>query len=87
MTTPDISQSELADPAPADQLIPVPAAARTAAGRSMSGLSADAPLVAGRPDDQVHDGPRRRGISFRGGPRETFHGGTHVRNLTDPAVL
>src|SRR5260370_7339619 len=40
MTAPDISQFELADPAPAGQLIPAPAAARTAAGQSMSGLSA-----------------------------------------------
>jgi hypothetical protein len=39
MTTPDISQFGLADPAPADQLIPAPAAARTAAGQSMSGLT------------------------------------------------
>jgi hypothetical protein len=40
MTAPDISQFELVDPAPAGQLIPAPAAARTAAGQSMSGLSA-----------------------------------------------
>ena len=42
MTAPDISQFELADPAPAGQLIPVmaPAAARTAAGQSLSGLPA-----------------------------------------------
>ena len=42
MTAPDISQFELADPAPAGQLIPAmaPAAARTAAGQSLSGLSA-----------------------------------------------
>ena len=39
MTTPDISQSELANPAPAGQLIPAPAAARTAAGQSMSSLT------------------------------------------------
>jgi hypothetical protein len=38
MTAPDISQLELADPAPAGQLIPAPAAARTAAGQSLSGL-------------------------------------------------
>ncbi len=40
MTAPDISQFELAGPAPAGQLIPAPAAARTAAGQSMSGRSA-----------------------------------------------
>ena len=40
MTAPDISQFELADPAPAGQLIPASAAARTAAGQSLSGLSA-----------------------------------------------
>jgi len=40
MTAPDISQFELADPAPAGQPIPAPAAARTAAGQSLSGLSA-----------------------------------------------
>ena len=42
MTAPDISQFELVDPAPAGQLIPAmaPAAARTAAGQSLSGLSA-----------------------------------------------
>ena len=40
MTAPDISQFELADPAPASQPIPAPAAARTAAGQSLSGLSA-----------------------------------------------
>jgi hypothetical protein len=38
MTAPDIGQFELADPAPAGQ--PIPAAARTAAGQSSSGLSA-----------------------------------------------
>jgi hypothetical protein len=42
MTAPDISQFELADPAPAGQLIPAlaPAAARTAAGQPLSGLPA-----------------------------------------------
>jgi hypothetical protein len=40
MTAPGISQFELAAPAPAGQLIPAPAAARTAAGQSSSGLSA-----------------------------------------------
>src|SRR5271165_6474636 len=42
MTAPDTSQFELVDPAPAGQLIPAmaPAAARTAAGQSLSGLSA-----------------------------------------------
>ena len=40
MTALDISQFELVDPAPAGQLILAPAAARTAAGQSMSGLSA-----------------------------------------------
>ena len=42
MTAPDISQFEPVDPAPAGQLIPAmaPAAARTAAGQSLSGLSA-----------------------------------------------
>ena len=42
MTAPDISQFEPADPAPAGRRIPVmaPAAARTAAGQSLSGLSA-----------------------------------------------
>ena len=42
MTAPDISQFELVDPAPAGQVIPAmaPAAARTAAGQSLSGLSA-----------------------------------------------
>ena len=40
MTAPDISQFGLADPDPAGQLIPAPAAARTAAGQSLSGLSA-----------------------------------------------
>ena len=42
MTAPDISQFELADPAPAGQLIPAmaPAAARTAAGQSLPGLPA-----------------------------------------------
>jgi hypothetical protein len=41
----------------------------------------------GRPDDQVHDGPSRRGISFRSGPRQTFQGRTHARDLVGPAVL
>jgi hypothetical protein len=36
MTAPGISQFELADPAPAGQPIPAPAAARTAAGQSLS---------------------------------------------------
>jgi hypothetical protein len=40
MTAPGISQFDLADPAPAGQLIPTPAGARTAAGQSLSGLSA-----------------------------------------------
>ena len=39
MRAPHISQFGLADPAPAGQLIPAPAAARTAAGQSMSGLT------------------------------------------------
>ena len=42
MTAPDIGRFELVDPAPAGQMIPAmaPAAARTAAGQSLSGLSA-----------------------------------------------
>ena len=57
MRAPDISQSGLADPAPADQLIPAPAAARTAAGQSMSGLTVLSTYLKPRALQRITRGP------------------------------
>ncbi len=65
MTAPDISQFELADPAPAGQLVPAPAAARTAAGQSLSGLSAGRRPAAGVRRDARVRGGRAGGLPLR----------------------